>query len=265
MSQKLAPALWPDTGNVIELRSASLALTPLPVTGDGKAVRLVANVLKQMGGGALLWVAQLPTVREQLFQPRLSAGSLGNGQQAHTVDLQLFEHILRPLQLPATPIDYQKVGQLSFALLQASVSTPERLLHSPVIVARGHALDVESPIVRLQRAVSVENDAGRHGRLAHGVADVEALQAFRDVLQTKQVLKGNQAGINVALVGQIGVQAVGRIVETEPHPTGPLTAYLRENVHPAPCPLGQRISEKILVRDALRRDHRARNVSFRAG
>jgi hypothetical protein len=64
----------------------------------------------------------------------------------------------------------------SASLLKA---TRERLVHGGVVVARGDAFDVVAPVVGLQWPFRAENHAGCHGRLATGVADVEAFQPAR--------------------------------------------------------------------------------------
>ena len=106
-------------------------------------------------------------------QARLARRPLGDTHSEHTHHAQLGEHPFRHRQLTAATVHEQHVGQRALALLQTLVAPHQRLLHGGVIVSRRDAIDIEAPILRLERPLAVEYHTGGHGRLAAGMADID--------------------------------------------------------------------------------------------
>src|SRR3546814_19840481 len=84
----------------------------------------------------------------------------------------------------------------------------QRLVHRRVVVARLDPGDVVAPVLAAHRAVGVEYHARGHRGLAHGVADVEALDARRQVGQAdrKSVVSGKRVSESVGIGGGGTVQ-----------------------------------------------------------
>src|SRR5690606_39956368 len=102
--------------------------------------------------------------------------------------------------LPRPAIDQQHVGQdgaLAGRLVPCPVlfrtgdgRAPEapgqRLVHRGVVVTRLDATDVEAAVLAAYRTLGIEHHARGDGRLAHGVADVEAFDAAWQLRQDRK-------------------------------------------------------------------------------
>ena len=176
MGKQIALAARPDARNVVQ-HGPSLSLLAAPaMTGDGEAVGFVADLLEKVHGRSVRCQRQFPAPgKDDRFQARLARRSLGDAEQRDILQVQLLKYLGGTVHLSGTAVDDDHVGQHALALGKSRVAAPNRLLDGALVVARGHALDIEAPVVGLRRPVGVEYDARRHGGFAARMADVEAL------------------------------------------------------------------------------------------
>ena len=83
------------------------------------------------------------------------------------------------------------------------------------------------------------------------MADVEALQTVRGVLQAKGLLQAKQTGEDLALVRQIDVQAEAGVVQRKLPPAGALAAHFGGHFNPAAGALPQRRRQYVGVVNGL--------------
>ncbi|MNO75440.1 hypothetical protein D3C76_664860 [compost metagenome] len=98
-------------------------------------------------------------------------------------------------------------------------------MHGRIVVAGGHAFDVETAVIGLDRAFRAEHHAAGHGGLAAGVADVVALQALRYFVQAKHLGQGLETGGHVLAIGQAGVEGLLGVGHCQLLPAGPGAAH----------------------------------------
>src|SRR5690606_25918749 len=156
--------------------------------------------------------------------------------QGHTLHAEAGEHVARHAQLALAAVDEKDIRQLALAFLEPPVAALEGLGHGAVVVAGGHPLDIEAPVVGLDGALGAPHHAGRHRRLAAAVADIEALDARRRRGEAEAAAQGLEAVLHglpggepagQALLGAAGgqFQPFQRVPRTEV-----LTATLRPRV-----------------------------------
>src|SRR5437764_1447100 len=76
-------------------------------------------------------------------------------------------------------VDQHEIGHLTGFGGDARVAPLEHLAHRAVVVSGCDTADVEAPVLGLLHLLAIVDHAARHRRLAHGVADIEALDALR--------------------------------------------------------------------------------------
>ena len=91
--------------------------------------------------------------------------------------VQLCKHRFRLGQLSLSAIYQDHIRNFIF-INRFTIATAQDLIHRRVVIARGDAGDIIAPVLRTQRTIAVKHHAGRHGLLAHGVADVKALHSL---------------------------------------------------------------------------------------
>src|SRR3569623_1636619 len=195
LREQHAAALGPEAGDVFQRGTIAGFAAPLPMAGDCKAVRFVADLLDEMQ----CWrvgrkYKRLPLLRQeqrlQSWAPRLA---FRNAHDQHALDLQFLQHRHGLRHLALATVDQQDVRQNTLALLDARVTPRQGLAHGGVIVAGRDPGDIETTIVGLDHAFGVEHHAGGHRRLAHAVADIEALDAFRPLIEAERLLQRLEA------------------------------------------------------------------------
>jgi hypothetical protein len=99
------------------------------------------------------------------------------------------------------------------------------LSHRRVVVARFHPRDVVAPVLRAHRSGRVEYHAGGHGRLAHGVADVEALDPRRRLVEAEQLLQVRHPRLLAGMAGHLRCQRLLRVAPGQVQVAGALAAH----------------------------------------
>ena len=112
--QQLAALDRTQARNGFEYR-LTVPFRPLaPVSGDRKAMRLVAHALDQVQGAANPAAGSSGVSRpneEQLLLPGAPVGALGDADQRDAEDAELREHLGRLRELPLAAVDQQDVGR----------------------------------------------------------------------------------------------------------------------------------------------------------
>ncbi len=181
MRKQFATALRADARNLLKRRGSTRFSASGTVAGNGETVRLVAHLLDQVQRWRVCGKRELVSriVEVKSLQSGFAGHTLGYPEQDQFRYGQLFEYLASHVELPLAAIDQQNVRQLALTLRGLAETPGQRLVHRRIVIARGNTLDVVASIVRLQRPLRPEDHAGRHRRLAAGMADVEAFQAHR--------------------------------------------------------------------------------------
>src|SRR5690606_6082400 len=105
--EQLPPPLWPYPGDTFQGGCITGLAAPLAVAGDGKAVRLVADMLDEMQRGGMAWQYQfiVRVVQVQGFHTRLAGNAFGYAQQGQIMDGELLKHLDGHVHLPFTAIN----------------------------------------------------------------------------------------------------------------------------------------------------------------
>src|SRR3954463_9263537 len=194
LDQGLA-ALGADARDLVQHGSRASFAASRPMSQDGEAVRLVADLLDEMepGVGRRKLEAALLRLEDQLLHPRFALRALGHAHDAHLVQTQISQDCGGYAGLAFSAVDQDEIGDFAALLAHALVAPLEDLTHRGVVVARRDAADVEAAVVGLLHLLPVVYDARGHGRLAHGMADVEALDALRTLGQAERLAQRHQA------------------------------------------------------------------------
>ena len=102
-------------------------------------------------------------------------------------DVQLRKHRFRLRQLPLAAVYQDHIRNL-VVINRFAIATAQDLIHRRIVIARGDAGDIVSPVLRAQRTIAVKYHAGGDGLFAHGVADIKALHP----LHRRQLQHGGQ-------------------------------------------------------------------------
>src|SRR4051812_15251792 len=178
LDQRLA-ALRADAGNLVQHGSRALFAAASAVADDGEAMRLVADRLDEVQRRVRRRELQGARVRldDQLFQPGLALGTFGHAHHTQLVQAEVGEYRAGDTDLTLATIDQHEIRHPARLGCHALIAALEHLAHGAVIVTRRDAADIEAPVLGFLHLLSVIDDARGDGRLAHGVADVEALDA----------------------------------------------------------------------------------------
>ena len=180
----------------------------------------------------------------QALPTRLAIEPLRNTDHSQVGDRELLEHAQRLGKLARSAVDEQHVGHRHLALLYARVAAREHLRHRAVVVSGLDALDVEAPVVRLQRAFGAEHHARRDRRLAARVADVEALEAARRLGQVERL----RERLELALVRRARLitelRAVARVRHGHLDEARAIAAHARLDLHLVPRLARQELGER---------------------
>src|SRR3546814_16938769 len=109
----------------------------------------------------------------------------------------------------------------------------QRLVHRRVVVARLDPGDVVAPVLAAHRAVGVEYHARGHRGLAHGVADVEALDALRQVGQAEHVAQRFDPRALSGLAAELGGERHLGVAARKVQEAGAVAATDGLDLHPA--------------------------------
>ena len=166
-----------------------------------------------------------PSAKTSSSSPTLRPSPFSTPTMRGELDAELLEHLARDADLAAAAVDQDEVGQARRALArrldQLGVAARQHLAHRRVVVARGDAGDVVAPVLRALHLVRLEDDARRLGRLAGGVADVEALDPERMQvldLEVERVDQGAGARLLRAFLGEQLGQAERGAVDAHVEP-----------------------------------------------
>src|SRR5687767_3565890 len=91
------------------------------------------------------------SVDEEPLLPRATVRTLGYADQRHIAETKGLQRFVHLGDLAEATVDEQQIRRRNFAILDASVTTLERLLESAVVVAGCDAGDVEAAIFLLER------------------------------------------------------------------------------------------------------------------
>ena len=179
--QQIRAALRTEPRNLLQRRPAPRAFPRPSMPGDREAMRFVTNALDQAQRRRVRrkYKRRFLTGQEKTLLPCPAIGALGNSDDNETLHAERIERRERRLELPGTAVDQKQIGHGRFAAQDACEATLDRLAKSAVIVAGCELAQVEAAVVALDRPLDAEYDAGRHGELAHRVADVEAFDPCR--------------------------------------------------------------------------------------
>ncbi|MNV49128.1 hypothetical protein D3C71_1410710 [compost metagenome] len=204
--QQTRPLLRPHTGNFLKLPATHTHLGACGAhAGDGKAVRLVADLRHQHQRGRVLAQIDLltPIGKNQFFQAHLAALALFHAHDARDIQPQRGEHLARHPYLALATIDQHQVGQARHALGldgafgtlgvlrrgggkvdatrfargldHLAVAARQHLAHGGIVVTAGDALDLVAAVFAALHLVVVEHHARRLGGFARRVRDVKTL------------------------------------------------------------------------------------------
>ena len=144
------------------------------------------------------------------------------------------------------------------------VAAREDLAHRGVVVAGRDAGDVVAAVFARLHLVMVIDHARRLRRLAHRVADVEALDAqMREVvhLQAERLGERARAGLLRALFGQQARERELRVLFGHREPDAPLPLRLAQQRHLVPGLLDQQIDEFAARRRVAHDQHRRHAIA----
>src|SRR5687768_13254725 len=126
-------------------------------------------------------------MNKQALLSRTSIRPLGHAHQLETGKSQLFEFGVHLVDLPETAVDEQHIWRGYLTGTDALVTPLQRLAQSAIVIPRCDPGDVEAAILLLHGPFRTKHHARGHRAFACRVADVEALQALRRLLQAQQV------------------------------------------------------------------------------
>src|SRR5579863_2457415 len=204
-----------------------------PVSRDRETVRFIAHALDQVQCPRVRgqYSGRIAAQQEQLLLARPPVGTLGDADQGNPSDPQFSEHLRRFRELAFAAVDEQYVGRGNFAVAHALVTPRQRPMHGGVVVAGLDAADVEAAIVALERTLLAEYHARGDRIRAARVADVEALDAVRRLLQIEGLAQIFQAGLDAGARQSAHGQRLFRIVVHHLQPARANAADLRRNAH----------------------------------
>ena len=205
-----------------------MTLGPLaPVSRDCETMRFIAHALNQMQYARIRsqYSGRVLAQQEQLFLPRSPIGALRNADQGNSGNAQFLDHLGRFGKLSLAAVDEQYVRSGDFAVADPFITPGERLVHGGVVVARLDAADIEAPVIVLERPFLAEYHAGRHRVRAAGVADVEALDTVRRLIQVEGLAQILQAGFDAGARQTAHGQRLLGIVVHHLQPTGPNSTH----------------------------------------
>src|SRR5258708_3178870 len=224
LDQRLA-ALGADAGDLVQHRSGARLAAPRAMADDRETVRLVADRLDEVQ--PRMHRRKLQGARfgleDQLFETGLALGTFRHADYAHLVQAGL--HQRRPgwVDLRLSAVDQHQVGNDPSAGGHALIAPPERLAHRAVVVARRDVADVEAPVLGFLHLLVVVDHAGGHGRLAHGVADIEALDALRPLGQAERLAQRMQPALLRRPVAHTLRDSQQRVLARHVEPNTPFT------------------------------------------
>src|SRR5688572_28019079 len=180
MPQQRAAPRWPEPGDRLQHRGLAGPGALPAMTADRKSVGFVARALYQVQGFRVRrqYRGALAPSQENALLSGATICAFRDGRERRDRQFELLQHRYRLLELALAAVNQQQVGQHQRFLLASPIASRQRLAQRPIVVAALNALDVVAPVVRLDRALRSEHDAGGICRLALRVADVEALDAF---------------------------------------------------------------------------------------
>src|SRR5262249_687770 len=229
--QQLLAPLRAHAGDALERgRGAGLG-APRAVPGDREAVRLVADVLDQVETGMIGRQPERTLADPQLLQPGLALRTLGDADEGDVGKPDLGERRPRRPDLPLAPVDEDRVGRDALPARDASVAARERLVERAVVVARREALDVVAAVFAPAHVHPIVHHARRDRRLAHRVADVEALDALRAVGQPQRFAERREPGPLRALLREPSLERLPRVFARHLEPGAPVPGRARDDAH----------------------------------
>src|ERR1700754_2755769 len=121
----------------------------------------------------------LDAIHEQPLLSRFAIRPLRNADECHVAEAQTLELLMDLIDLPQAAIDQQQIWRRNLAILDPRIAPLERLTQRPVVIARRHARDVESPVLLLEWPLRSKNPKRGTPPPAPRVVDVEALDSSR--------------------------------------------------------------------------------------
>ena len=118
-------------------------------------------------------------------------------------------------------------------------------MHRCIVVSRSDSANVESTVIGLDRTLRSEHHARGDGRLAVGVAHVEAFDAFGSTRQLEHVDQGHEAIVLGHPVRESPLKRHFGVLAGHLHPAGPMPAPARSDGHLAPAAAGHRVHQRV--------------------
>ncbi len=184
-SQQVAAARGAYTRDVIQFRADSRLAALGAMAGDGEAVRFVADLDDEMERGRLSTQSQAfaHVRKDQRLETGLAPLAFRYTHHYHRLQPDLGKDRTRGADLTLAAVDQDQIRAHALARRNLAIPPLQRLTHRREVVTRRDAVDVVAAIFGTLHGAGFAYHAGRHRGLAHGVADVEALNALRSLIQ----------------------------------------------------------------------------------
>ena len=183
--------------------------------------------------------------KKESLKSRLAGDSLRNSDRQDTGHLQFREHVDGLPELSPSAVYQQQIREHRILALQPRVPALERIAHRSIVVARLGARDVETAIVRLPRAVVLEDDTGGDRRFAAGVAHVEALDPPWRFVESEQFLQRVELPAQVRAAGDALLQRELGVVHRHRYPSGSVATHVASNRNPPAGLLAERLLQHL--------------------
>src|SRR5712671_5226588 len=151
-------------------------------------------------------------MHEEPLLPWLAIRALGHTDERHVAEAECLELLVYLVDLSQSAIDQQQVRCRYLTILDAHIAPFERLSKCAIVITRCHARDVESPVFLLERSLGAEDHAGCNCPLAARVADVEALDAGRNLGKIELSGEGRKHFIHALFLRQAHSQCLSGIL-----------------------------------------------------
>src|SRR6185437_11703144 len=223
MLQQRAPLGWAQARDGLQHRFVVAAGPLTPVSGDREAVRLVAHALDQPRCWRMRFrYARLgDALHEQAFLAGLAVRTLGHAHERDVAEAEHLQHLVYLADLDQATVDEQQIRRRDLTVANAGVTTLQCLPQRAVVIAGGHACDVEATVLLLQRSFGAEHDTRGYRALPARVADIEALDARGRLGQIQHLCERGEHFLHALLLRQPHAQRLGRVLLCQLDPLQP--------------------------------------------
>ena len=224
---------------------------------DGEAVRLVANLLQQVQPRMVRRQRErlVAVGKDDLLEAGLALGALGDANEQRAVHSLLSQHVGSDADLTLAAVDHQQVGRRILAGHDARDAARQSFAERRIVVAACRRLDVEAPVFPALHGEAIEDHAACHGRFAHGVTHVEALDPLHRRRQTQRFLQRGEPLVLRSLLRELLPDRELCVLDRHRDPYAPLAAGVSDELHLVSRLRRQHVGKDWVV-DALGDDRR---------